>query len=77
LPRGTSSTIQSAGASGFTVQYTRKVFEGPKLIKNERYPVRYDAHNAIVEVGTGKVAPKPKLMPATKQPGESPAASAG
>jgi vancomycin resistance protein YoaR len=66
LPRGTTSTIQSAGASGFSVQYTRKVFEGPKLIKNERYTVRYDAQNAIVEVGTRPVkpAPKPKPRPA-------------
>jgi vancomycin resistance protein YoaR len=55
LPPGTSSTVQSAGESGFTVQYTRKVYRGSKLRRNERYTVRYDAQNAIVEVG-----PKPR-----------------
>lgn len=63
LPRGTTSTVQSAGASGFTVQYTRRVFKGPKLLKNERYTVRYDAQNAIVEVGTRAVRAKPKAKP--------------
>ena len=77
LPAGTTSTVQSAGASGFTVQYTRRVFKGARLLKNERYTVRYDPQNAIVEVGTKKVAakPKPKPPPAQK-PGERPAASA-
>ncbi len=56
LPPGTTSTLQSAGASGFTVQYTRKVFKGPKLLANERYTVRYDPQNAIVEMGP----PKPR-----------------
>jgi len=73
LPRGTTSTVQSAGASGFSVQYTRKVFEGPKLIKNERYTVRYDAQNAIVEVGTRPVKQAPK--PAPKSPGAGDAAA--
>jgi vancomycin resistance protein YoaR len=76
LPVGQTSTVQSAGASGFTVQYTRKVFEGPKLVKNERYTVRYDAQNAIVEVGTKKVKPKPPKGAPEKKPGERPAASA-
>jgi vancomycin resistance protein YoaR len=62
LPAGTTSTVQSAGASGFTVQYTRKVFVGQKLLKDERYTVRYDAQNAIVEVGTRRVKPK-KAVP--------------
>jgi vancomycin resistance protein YoaR len=54
LPPGTSSTVQSAGESGFTVQYTRKVFRGSKLRRNEHYTVRYDAQNAIVEVGPAR-----------------------
>ena len=75
LPAGTTSTVQSAGASGFTVQYTRKVFEGPKLVKDERYTVRYDAQNAIVEVGTKK---KPKPPPkAAAEPETPPRASPG
>jgi hypothetical protein len=76
LPAGTTSTVQSAGASGFTVQYTRKVYEGKELLKNERYTVRYDAQNAIVEVGTKKVKPKPPKAAPEKKPGERPVASA-
>ena len=76
LPVGTTSTVQSAGASGFTVQYTRKVYEGPELVKDERYTVRYDAQNAIVEVGTMKVKPRPPKATPGKKPGERPAASA-
>ena len=76
LPVGTTSTVQSAGASGFTVQYTRKVYAGPELVKDERYTVRYDAQNAIVEVGTKKVKPKPPKAAPDEKPGERPAASA-
>ena len=66
LPMGSTSTVQSAGASGFTVQYTRKVYEGRELVKDERYTVRYDAQNAIVEVGTRKTKPKPRPKVAAK-----------
>ncbi|MGB8350031.1 MAG: VanW family protein, partial [Gaiella sp.] len=62
LPPGTTSTVQSAGESGFTVQYTRKVFRGSKLRRDEHYTVRYDPQNAIVEVGPAprRTAPNPK-----------------
>ena len=63
LVPGTTSTVQSAGESGFTVQYTRKVFEGPKLVKDERYTVRYDAQNAIVEVGPPRARPSRSRSP--------------
>lgn len=63
LPPGTSSTVQSAGESGFTVQYTRKVFRGSRLRRNERYTVHYDAQNAIVEVGPAPRRTAPKLKP--------------
>ena len=54
------------------MQYTRRVFEGPKLIKNERYTVRYDAQNAIVEVGPPRARAKPKAPPeASTENGES------
>jgi vancomycin resistance protein YoaR len=59
LPPGTTAVVQSAGASGFTVQYTRKVFRGPKLLRDERYTVRYDPQNAFVEVGPPKLPQKP------------------
>jgi vancomycin resistance protein YoaR len=66
LPAGATSTVQSAGESGFTVQYTRKVFRGGELLANERYTVRYDPQNAIVEVGPSKPAPKAKPNPKPK-----------
>jgi vancomycin resistance protein YoaR len=69
LPAGTTSTVQSAGESGFTVQYTRKVFRGDELLANERYTVRYDPQNAIVEVGPPKPAAKAEPKP---QPPQAP-----
>jgi vancomycin resistance protein YoaR len=68
LPPGTTTTVQSAGAPGFTVQYTRKVFKGAELVEDERYTVRYDPQNAIVEVGPRPPAaarPKPKAKAAS------------
>ena len=47
------------------MQYTRKVFRGPKLVKDERYTVRYDAQNAIVEVGPPRAKARPKAKPET------------
>ena len=76
LPAGTTTTVQSAGESGFTVQYTRQVFKGPERIKDERYTVRYDAQNAIVEVGPPRPRPRPK-PPAAETPQEPVEAPAG
>ena len=73
LPPGTTSTVQSSGASGFTVQYTRKVFKGAQLVKNERYTVRYDPQNAIVELGPPKKA-KPEARPKPAKPEPAPPA---
>lgn len=64
LPPGTVQTIQSAGESGFSVQYTRKVYKGTDLVKDERYTVRYVPQNEIVEVGP----PKPRPPRAGKKP---------
>lgn len=68
LPPGTTRTVQSAGASGFTVQYTRKVFKGRKLRRNERYTVRYIPQNAIVEIGPPKRRPKAAAKPKSSAP---------
>jgi vancomycin resistance protein YoaR len=68
LPPGTTSTVQDAGESGFTVQYTREVFRGGERIKDEHYTVRYDAQNAIVEVGP----PRRARPQAEETPQESP-----
>lgn len=62
LAAGAKQIVQEAGAPGFSVQYTRKVFRNDKLIRNETYTVRYEAKNAVVEVGPPK-KPKPKPKP--------------
>jgi vancomycin resistance protein YoaR len=75
LSPGSTATVQSSGESGFTVQYTRKVFRGDELLSNERYTVRYDPQNAIVEVGPPKrppVKPTAKPKPDQNQPSASP-----
>jgi vancomycin resistance protein YoaR len=51
LPPGTEEVVQSGGISGFTVEYTRRVFEGKKLRRDERWAVRYRPENTIVEYG--------------------------
>jgi vancomycin resistance protein YoaR len=56
LPPGSESVVQSGGISGFTVEYTRKVFAGDELKRDERWVVNYRPENTIVEYGP---APKP------------------
>ena len=52
LPPGARRVVQEAGGSGFTVRYTRKVWRGDELVRDERFTTRYDPQNRIVEVGT-------------------------
>ncbi len=67
LAAGTTETVQDAGEPGFSVQYTRKVFRKGELVRNEAYTVRYEAKNAVVEVGPPKpVSPEPKPKPQPK-----------
>jgi hypothetical protein len=64
LPPGTTHVVQSAGPSGFLISYTRKVYEGSKLRRSERYTWRYKPENEIVEVGPPKSQPaKPEGKP--------------
>ena len=51
LPPGTETTIQSGGITGFTVGYTRRVYRGDELIRDEDFLVRYLPENSIVEYG--------------------------
>lgn len=57
LAPGTRKVIQSAGPAGFSVSYTRKVYKGKTLHRDETYRWNYRPENAIVEVGPP--APKP------------------
>jgi vancomycin resistance protein YoaR len=72
LSPGSTTTVQSSGESGFTVQYTRKVFRAGKLLANERYTVRYDPQNAIVEVGPPKQPAATRKKTTTPAPPEAP-----
>ncbi len=73
LEPGDRRVMQEAGPAGFTVEYTRKVYRGDELLRDERFRTRYDAENAYVEVGPKKPKPKPKPG-ATKETPASPAA---
>jgi vancomycin resistance protein YoaR len=53
LPAGTERVVQSGGVRGFSVDYTRKVFQGPKLLRDERFHVEYDPEDTVIEYGTG------------------------
>ena len=75
LPPGTINTVQSAGESGFSVQYTRKVFEGQELVKDERYTARYVPQNEIVELGPPKPKGPPKKPKKPKRPAAPEAAA--
>jgi vancomycin resistance protein YoaR len=51
LPPGTREVVQEAGQGGFAVDYTRRVWRGDELIRDERYHTVYEPQNRIVEVG--------------------------
>lgn len=68
LPPGTRKVIQSAGPQGFTISYTRKVFRGDTLRREQTFRWTYRPENAIVEVGPP--APEPPDEPTEPDPDE-------
>jgi vancomycin resistance protein YoaR len=50
LPRGTQRLLQSAGASGFRVSYTRRVYHDDSIRRNERYSWRYSPENRVIAI---------------------------
>lgn len=68
LPRGSRTIVQHGGVAGFSVSYTRRVFRGEKLIKNERFYVRYDPEDTVIEVGPPKRRNR-KHLGDSKRPG--------
>jgi vancomycin resistance protein YoaR len=50
LPPGSRRLLQSAGASGFTVSYTRRVFQDDSIRRNERYTWTYSAENEVIAI---------------------------
>jgi vancomycin resistance protein YoaR len=51
LPPGTREVVQEAGQGGFSVDYTRRVWRGDELLRDERFHAVYEPQNRIVEVG--------------------------
>ena len=52
LPRGVRRIVQEAGGNGFTVEYGRRVLRDRAVVSAERFRVRYEPVNRIVEIGT-------------------------
>ena len=52
LPRGTRRLVQEAGGPGFTIAYGRRVLRGMTVVAVDRFRVRYQPVNRVVEVGT-------------------------
>jgi vancomycin resistance protein YoaR len=50
LPRGTQRLLQSAGASGFSVSYTRRVYRDDSVRRNERYSWTYSPENRVIAI---------------------------
>ena len=65
LPPGTRHVVQSAGAGGFAISYTRKVYAGDRLKRDETFRWTYRPENAIVEVGPSKTKPGEPGEPGT------------
>jgi vancomycin resistance protein YoaR len=57
LEPGARVVEQYSGGQGFTVSYTRKVWQGDELKRDETYTWHYTAQDAFVELGP---TPKPK-----------------
>lgn len=57
LPPGARRPVQPAGGPGFSISYTRAVFQHANLRRRERFRVRYDPVHAVVEVGPERGGP--------------------
>ena len=48
LPPGTKRVLQSAGASGFSISYTRRVYQDDSIRRDERYSWTYSPENEVI-----------------------------
>ena len=51
LAPGAEVVVQEAGGPGFTVEYTRRVYQETKVVRHERFRTEYEPRNGIIEVG--------------------------
>jgi vancomycin resistance protein YoaR len=54
LEPGAREVVQEAGGAGFKISYTRKVYRGDDLKREDTFTWRYKPENAYVEVGPEK-----------------------
>jgi hypothetical protein len=73
LPPGARKVVQSSGANGFSISYTRKVFVRDKLRGERTFRWTYRPQNAIVELGP----PKPQEPEVPGDQAEPPGPDAG
>ena len=50
LPPGATRVLQTAGAPGFSVSYTRRVYQDDSVRRNERYSWTYSPENAVIAI---------------------------
>jgi vancomycin resistance protein YoaR len=55
LAPGERVVVEEPGASGFTIDYTRRVYQHERVIRDERFRWRYDPHDGVVRVGVGSM----------------------
>ncbi len=72
LEPGARVATQSSGSSGFTVDYTRKVYRGDSLKRDERYTWTYSPQNAFVEIGPSAAPPPEEAAPEESAPDTAP-----
>ncbi len=58
LEPGERVVEQEMGGAGFTISYTRQVYEGDSVRRDERYTWRYSPANEYVKVGPPKREPR-------------------
>jgi vancomycin resistance protein YoaR len=75
LAPGEREVKQELGGEGFTVSYTRKVWDGDDLKRDENFTSRYSPQDAFVEVGPKRKPPARK--PSRTAPGEPTAPDGG
>ncbi|MDH3226709.1 MAG: VanW family protein, partial [Thermoleophilia bacterium] len=67
LEPGTRKVLQSAGAAGFTITYTRRVLVNDEVKRDETFQWRYSPQDAFVEIG-----PPEKKDPKDEKKGAKP-----
>lgn len=77
LKPGERVVDQEQGGAGFTISYTRKVYDGDTLKRDERYTWKYDPEDAYIRVGPDKEKPTTTAPePGSTAPGGSTTAPA-